>query len=63
MSYGTKAHTALMLLLWLQSGCAVTGPESRGGVHDHRHGYQSGGSGAAVHLLHLPQEVRRADDH
>lgn len=40
-----------------QPRCAVAGPESRGGIHDHRHGHQSGGGGAALHLLHLPQEA------
>lgn len=59
------SRCAIMLLLWLQPGCVVTGPENRGGVHDHRYGYQPGGSGAALHLLHLAQKVRstRAVDH
>lgn len=56
---------ALMLLLLPQPGRVVAGPESRGGVYDHRYGYQPGGSGAALHLLHFTQKVRslRAIDH
>lgn len=47
-----------MFLVRLQSGCGVAGPESGGGVHDHRHGRRPGCSGAALHLLHLTQKVR-----
>lgn len=49
---------ALMFLARLQSGCVVAGPESRGGVHDHRYGHRPGCSGAALHLLYLTQKVR-----
>lgn len=49
---------ALMFLAWMQSGCVVAGPESRGGVHDHRYGHRPGCSGAALHLLYLAQKVR-----
>ena len=54
-----------MLLLWLQPGRVVAGPEVRGGVHDHRYGNQPISSGAALYLLHLAQKVRtpRAADH
>lgn len=56
---------AIMLLRSPQPGRVVAGPESRGGVYDHRYGYQPGGSGAALHLLHFAQKVRslRAIDH
>lgn len=47
-----------MSLVLLQSGCGAAGPESGGGVHDHRHGHRPGCSGAALHLLHLAQKVR-----
>lgn len=56
-----KSHLclcALMFLAWMQSGCVVAGPESRGGVHDHRYGHRPGCSGAALHLLYLAQKVR-----
>lgn len=46
-----------MLLVCPQLGCTATRSERRGGVHDHRYGCQSGGSGAALHLLHLTQKV------
>lgn len=48
----------LTLCAWLQPGCVVTGPESRGGIYDHGYGCQSGCCGAALHLLHISQKVR-----
>lgn len=49
---------AFLFLAWMQSGRAAAGPESRGGLHDRRYGHRPGCSGAALHLLHLPQKVR-----
>ena len=42
------------VVVHVQFGPSVAGPEGGGGVHDLRHGGQSGCCGAALHLLHLP---------